>query len=371
MNGLSQMPTAPLSTGPSVGDGLNDLSEMQTAPVSIGDLAPESVNDVFERYHALLEGGKFKPESFADFSIALCSAVYSSLGWLPWLHIDNQIIAFMQILMNGKTGRLLTEPLYGHAHFGSIYAHVDRNVDQIPRKDCPSVLMSFIYSGLDQTDPLVTKLLGQCYEGVPEFDIGQIRDLTHVLQSLGGRDFILAEKLVSRMDELLRSHPRDIAFEIRDLCVSNPVLAVYMSRELLEKCVSAMLFKVQENSPNLDSLTIGCCFRYARKMSYRVSRENLTKIKVLGKEALDNFRDFEQLQSYHIAEICHNARRLGCYTGAVTEDLQKRSLQLLRGDSGSLHIRDLTNLLFAFSRDQSSEVKKVNYTELSCMHADQ
>lgn len=335
-------------------------SQMSTAPLSTESSVPESMDDVFERYLMLLEEGNFKPESFADFSSSLCSAVYAGLGWLPWLHSDNHIISFMQILMNRRTENLLREPLYNHRHFQSIYNHIDQNVSQIPRKDCPLVLLTLIYSGLDQEDLLVTKLLGQCYEAVPELDIAQLRDLTHVLQSLGGRDFLLAEKIISRMDEIFRSHPQDIQFEIRDLCVSNPVLAAYMSTELVEKCASAMLFKIQEKSPDFDTITIGCSFRYARKMSYRVGPETLGKIKMLAKEALDKFRDFDRLQSYQIAEICHNAKRLGCYTGDVMEKMQERSLELLRDTSGNLHIRDITNLLFAFSRDSSPAVQKVN-----------
>ena len=338
---------------------LKGQSQMCTAALSAERPAPESVNDVFERYHRLLEEGDFKPESFADFSTSLCLSVYASLGWLPWLHNDNHIISFMQILMNRRTDSLLREPLYSHKHFPAIYSHIDQNVGLIPRKDCPSVLLSLIYSGLDQEDPMVTKLLSQCYEAVPELDMVQLRDLTHILQSLGGRDFLLAEKVIARMNEIFHCDPQDIQFEIKDLCVSNPVLAVYMSSELLEKCVSAMLFKMQEKSPNFDSATIGCCFRYARKMSYRVGHEKLGKIKMLGKEALDNFTEFDHLQSYQIAEICHNAKRLGCYVGDITEGMQERSLELLRDASGKLCVRDITNLLFAFSRDTPEPILKV------------
>ncbi|KAK7115473.1 FAST kinase domain-containing protein 1, mitochondrial-like [Littorina saxatilis] len=320
--------------------------------------APESVNDVFERYSALLGAGNFRPESFIDFATSLCSAVYTGLSWLPWLHSDNRIIAFMQILMNDRNKDLLREPLYGHKHFQNIYDHIDRNVDHIPKQDCPSILLALLYSGLEKEDHLVIKLLGECYDAASMLNMHQLRDLTHVFQCLGGRDFALAEKIVCRMEEMLHPPTCEFQFEITDLCASNPVIAVYMSKGLLEKCVSAMLYKVQEKSPDLDVVTIGCCFRYARKMAFRVERENLTEIKVLGKAALDTFTNFEQFESYNIAEICHNAKRLGYYSGDVVEKMQKRSWELLRDEKSKVEIGDVTNLLFAFSRDLPSQEKK-------------
>ena len=320
----------------------------------------DSMKDVFERYHVLLCDSSFGPASIISFTSALCSSVYADLSWLPWLHRDNHIISYMQILMNGKTEELLAKPLYSQDHFEDIYNHIDQNFTEIPDGDCPSVLASLIYSGLDLKDPLVVKLLHRCYDAVPNLSVAQVRDSTHVLQSLGNRDFVFAGKLVSRLNELLGDEPQHVQFAIQDLCLANPVLAAYMSKEMVEKCVAAMLFKVQEKYPDLDIPTIGSCLRYVRKMGYRADRENLNKIKTLARASLDNIRDFNLLQSQHVAEIGHNAKRLGCYTGDIVDRLQARSLQLLRDPDSNLTVADVTNLLFAFSRDSSPAILKVN-----------
>ncbi|KAL8559753.1 hypothetical protein ACOMHN_002286 [Nucella lapillus] len=293
--------------------------------------------------------------------------MYSSLRWLPWLHSENHFLSYLQILMNGKTSELLTEPLYSCQHFQRIYDHIERSVNEIPGKDCPAILLSLIYSGLDQTDALSVKLLNRCYDAVPEMNLQQLRDSTHLLQSFGNRDFVFAEKIVSRLKEVLSPSPENVQFEIRDLCVSNPVLGAYMSQELLETCISAMLFKAQEQSQSLDIPTIGCCFRYSRKMGFRAHRKNLTKFSDIAKSALDSFADYDRLQSHEIAEICHNAKRLGYYKGPVVDRMQQRSLELLRDSGSNLHIREITNLMFAFRRDISSDIKQ-EITELLLKH---
>ncbi|XP_076470468.1 uncharacterized protein LOC143300581 [Babylonia areolata] len=333
-------------------------SQHETAASSTSSSMPEGAREVCEKYHSLLKTGEFKLESIVDFTSALCSAVYSSLRRLPWLHSENHIIAYLQILMNGRTTDLLAEPLYSCAYFQSICDHIECSVSEIPAKDCPSVLLSLLYSGLDQKDMVVAKLLSRCYDAVPEMNIQQVRDCAHLLQCLGNRDFVFAEKLVSRLNELLSHSPENAQFEIRDLCVSNPVLAAYMSQEMLERCIAAMLLKAQNQFPNLDMPTVGCCFRYSRKMGFRADRENLIKLSTLAKEVMDQFTDYSRLQSHQIAEVCHNAKRLGLYTGDVVDRMQERSLQLLRDSSGNLHIREITNLMFAFNRDTSLDVKQ-------------
>ena len=319
-----------------------------------------SVHDVLKQYYALLEKDAFSPEHIIDFTTALRSVVYANLGWVPWLHNDNHIIAFMQILMNSAIDDLLTTPLHSHAHFKHLYNHIDESMDQVPVVHCPSILLSLLYSGLDTEDPLVCKLLYRCHDATSKLNVHQLRDLSHILQTLGGKDFPLAEKVVSRLDDIFSQDPQTVDFEIKDLCVMNPVLAVYMSKGLLEKCASAMLVKVQQQSPLLDIFTIGCCFRYARKMRFRVNSETLNEIALLGKAALDDLGDLSHLQSYHIAEICHNARRLGLFSGDFVNRVQAHSLQLLRRAEQNLHIRDVTNILFAFSKDSPSSVKAVS-----------
>ncbi|KAL8589915.1 hypothetical protein ACOMHN_024002 [Nucella lapillus] len=318
----------------------------------------ESVTDVFERYQALLDRDSFHTKQVVQFTTALRSAVYSSLGWLPWLHTDNHIIAFMQILMNGKVVELLRNPLYDEEHFGDILRHLEMLVDELPREDCPSVLLSLLYSGLDRTEPIVGALLARCQDSAPVLNIQQLRDLTHILQSLGGRDFTLAQRIVSRLDHLVSRDTRNLEFEVRDLCVFSPVLAVFMSRRLLNKTSRALLGKLQQQGPDLDVFTMGSCFRYARKMKFRVNLETLEQIKFLAKASLDRLEDCGHLQSYHIAEICHNAKHLACFTGDIVDKVQARSLQLLRESEGELQIRDITNLLFAFSKTAAPTFKQ-------------
>ncbi|XP_076449755.1 FAST kinase domain-containing protein 1, mitochondrial-like [Babylonia areolata] len=316
----------------------------------------ESVADVLERYHTLLDRNSFHPECVTQFTTALRSAVYSNLHSLPWLHNDNHVIAFMQILMNGKIEDLLRKPLYDQEHFHSICQQIEQLSDLIPGHDCPSVLLSLLYSGVDRTEPVVHKLLARCHDAAPDLSVHQLRDLTHILQTLGGRDFHLAEKILSRLDELLSRDIKEVEFEVRDVCVSNPILAVYMSQDLLEKMAHAVLAKLHQQSPHIDAFTVGCIFRYARKMKFRVSSETLAKIRSVGKASLENLDDCSHLQSYHIAEICHNAKNLGCFSGEIVQKVQARSLELLR--SKDLHIRDVTNLLFAFSKTTDASMKE-------------
>jgi hypothetical protein len=104
-----------------------------------------------------------------------------------------------------------------------------------------------------------------------------------------------------------------------------------------------------------------------RKMAYRMQQDNLNQTKSLGKEALARLTDsaYSAMKSQHIAEIAHNAKRLGCFSEPVVGKMQKRSLELLRDKSGSLQIHHMTNLLFAFSKDAPPEIKKVKLHHLS------
>jgi hypothetical protein len=205
---------------------------------------PARVDDVFEKYHSQLETNSFQAKSFIEFSSELCRAVYSSLSWLPWLHNENYVIAYMQLFMNGRTKDLLTEPLYSQKHFSEICDHIVNHVSEIPGKDSPTLLLSLLYCGLEQTDPVALRLLAHCHESTNEFDIAQLRDCAYLLQSLGAKDFILVQKIISRLSDIMTQHPADLKINIEDLCAPNPVLAAYMNQELFEKCVFTILYKV-------------------------------------------------------------------------------------------------------------------------------
>nr|KAG5709046.1 hypothetical protein BaRGS_004685 [Batillaria attramentaria] len=197
-----------------------------------------------------------------------------------------------------------------------------------------------------------------CYDAVPSLDIGGLRDMTHILQSQQNRHFRLSEQIVQRLQEILMDDPLEIQFEIQDLIFINPILAAFMSPEMIDKCAVAILSKIKDTFHDLDMDTIGGCFRYARKMSHRVDQDRLIEIKDLAKMALEGYGTYDKLQSYHIAEVCHNAKRMGCYTGPMVEKIQARSLALLRGKEGEPRIKDITNLLFAFTRSTPSGIKK-------------
>lgn len=274
------------------------------------------------------------------------------------MHNHNHTISYMQMLMNDQIENLLKDPLYSSSQFDIIYKHISHNVDQVPLEDCPSLLISLLFSGLEQTDSLTRKLLARCHKAMPLLNIANLREMTHVLQCQQNRDFVLSEKIVQRLQEILRANPLDIDFDIQDLIFINPILASYMSQDMVDKCATAVLLKIKDGFEELDIDTIGGCFRYVRKMSHRSDREILSEIRDLAKMALDRFKDYSMLQSYHIAEVCHNAKRLGCYTEPIVSRIQDRSLALLRGQKGSVRIKDITNLLFAFTRSTSPIVKQ-------------
>lgn len=317
------------------------------------------VNEVFNDYHSRLMNGGFTPESVVTFTSKLHSAMYADLGWLPWLHVENHIIAYMQILMNNQRNSLLREMLYKHRHFEAIYNTIFRNLDKIPAEHCPSILLSLLHCGLDQADPVVVVLLTKCYDFIPTADIPSLRKLTHIMQGLDSRNLLLAGKIVERLDKILKNNNfEDIDVAIDDICKTVPIIAGYMSSDLLKACVKFVLQKMNSSS-NLGINTVGTYLRFFCKVSFRISKNLLQEIRLAAMKALDECQDFDFLESHHIAEVCHNAKRLGCFSGDLVTKMQIRSLDLLRGKQRPLNIRHITNLLFSFTQNSSSDIKKV------------
>lgn len=316
-------------------------------------------DNVFDLYHQLLVKGAFKPDMVIDFATTLRTAVYSDLHRLPWLHSYNNIISYMQILMNKRVDDLLTAPLYKHKHFELIYDHICRNMNHIPLEHCPGILVSLLFSGLEKTDPIVPWFLDRCYDFFPRANMKDLGDMTNILQSFNSKSFPFAEKIIQRLEELISSESETHLFSIIAMCTIHPVCGIYMSQSLSDRCVRAMLAKVQVEFHHLDIFTIGNLFYYVHKMRFHVNHKDLSEITKMAKTALDVFDDYNHLQSFHIAGIAHNAKRLGIYTGDVVNKIQARSLALLRGQEGPVQIRDITNLLYAFKRDISPSIKKV------------
>ncbi|XP_025116000.1 FAST kinase domain-containing protein 1, mitochondrial-like isoform X2 [Pomacea canaliculata] len=327
------------------------------------------VNEVFNDYHSRLMNGGFTPESVVTFTGKLHSAMYADLGWLPWLHVENHIIAYMQILMNNQRNSLLRKTLYKHRHFEAIYNTIFRNLDEIPAEHCPSILLSLLHCGLDQSDPVVVVLLTKCYDFIPTADIPSLRKLTYIMQGLDSRNLLLAGKIVERLDKILKNNNfEDIDVAIDDICNTVPIIAAYMSSDLLKACVKVVLRKMNSSS-DLGINTVGTYLRFVCKVSFRISKNLLQEIRLAATKALDECQDFDLLESHHIAEVCHNAKRLGCYSGDLVTKMQIRSLDLLRGKQRPLHIRHITNLLFAFTQNSSSDIKK-EITELLIKNID-
>lgn len=305
------------------------------------------------------------PQNISHFITDFLHDEYNKLSECPWLCADNYSIIFMQLTMNGKVEEIF-DHLKDCPYFINLLEYLDKNLDNVPDEDITSLLLNLLYLGIPSHSRIAHRLFSRIYDILPSCNLATLAAFSKVSKTLRRVDYLLVEKAIQRLREILETD--DIIINIQDLTMVVNDLHYSMSQDFYQYIVDKAVKAFNQSNQQHDLNAIVSILRLlCIPMVWRGQEETFGVVQYVEKFSKMAADRIQELSVKQISGVCHNLNKLWSYNGYIAEVFQKRSLELLHDDS--LKVYEISSLLSAFNyhtpQVMKSEVEEIIYSKIT------